>query len=259
MVEVINGQYILKLMVERKSVPASAVKLELERRCKQIEAERGSKPQRKEKKAMKEDVIRDLMPRAFSKRSSHYVWIDPVNAMLVVDTSSEHAASLVVERVLTLMTALEAAPSLSMLKTKTSPQVAMSTWLTSMEAPFAFTVDRDLELKEPDNDQAVVRYVRHNLQIDEVVQHIANGKLPITLAMTFDSHVSFVLTTNLALKRIELLDDVFTDNEDASAGFDGDVAMATGELSKLIPALIAALDGEADDPTQDESSADNPE
>src|SRR4051794_36584586 len=49
MLESVAGQWILKLAVERKSVPGGAVRTELEARCKALEAERGRKPGRKEK------------------------------------------------------------------------------------------------------------------------------------------------------------------------------------------------------------------
>ena len=41
LVESVGGQLILKLAVERRSVPGPAVRAEVEARCKQIEEERG--------------------------------------------------------------------------------------------------------------------------------------------------------------------------------------------------------------------------
>src|SRR5690348_12646034 len=41
MVEIVDGQWILQLAVERKAVPGGAVRAELEARCKALEAERG--------------------------------------------------------------------------------------------------------------------------------------------------------------------------------------------------------------------------
>ena len=57
--------------------------------------------------------------------------------------------------------------------------------------------------------------------------------------------VTMAQALNLALRKIEFLDGVF-DGRDANAadGFDADVALATGELKVLIPALVEALGGE---------------
>jgi recombination associated protein RdgC len=94
----------------------------------------------------------------------------------------------------------------------------------------------------------VVRYARHALDIDEVRQHLTSGKRPTRLAMTYQDRVSFLLTDTLQLKKISFLDVVFEgrDKGDKDEAFDADAAIATGELSQLIPALIEGLGGEHD-------------
>jgi recombination associated protein RdgC len=94
----------------------------------------------------------------------------------------------------------------------------------------------------------VVRYARHALDIDEVREHIAAGKQPTRLAMTWNGRVSFVLTEAMQIKRLAFDDVVFESTRGsknhADDGFDTDAAIATGELSQLIPDLVQALDGE---------------
>jgi len=84
------------------------------------------------------------------------------------------------------------------------------------------------------------------LDIDEVGEHIKQGKLPTQLAMTWNSRVSFVLTDALTLKKIKLLDVVLENSspvDGADGGFDADVAITTGELQHLLPDLVDALGG----------------
>ena len=113
-------------------------------------------------------------------------------------------------------------------------------------------MDRECELKQPDSEKATVRYARHTLDIDEVGEHIKQGKLPTRLALTWNSRVSFILTEALTLKKIELLDVVLDGlstsapqkaGKDDDGGFDADVALTTGELRLMIPDLIHALGG----------------
>ena len=125
----------------------------------------------------------------------------------------------------------------------------MSGWLSTKEPPQYFSVDRECELKAADESRAVVRYTRHALDTDEVSQHIAMGKVPTRLALTWGDRVSFVLTEAMQLKKITFLESVFegaaaspADGKDDN--FDADVAIATGELRKLIPDLLEALGGE---------------
>jgi recombination associated protein RdgC len=129
--------------------------------------------------------------------------------------------------------------------THVSPATAMAEWLSSKEAPAGFAIDRECELKQPDSEKSTVRYARHTLDIDEVGEHISQGKLPTQLALTWAGRVSFVLSDSLALKKIKLLDVVLEGAaQGADNGFDADVALTTGELSQLIPDLMDALGGE---------------
>jgi recombination associated protein RdgC len=139
--------------------------------------------------------------------------------------------------------------AVQLINTEMSPAAAMAQWLASKEAPPGFSVDRECELKAADESKAVVRYTRHALDTDEVSQHIAMGKVPTRLALTWNERVSFVLTETLQLKKVAFLDVVFegspaSPGDKKDDGFDADAAIATGELVQLIPDLLEALGGE---------------
>lgn len=73
--------------------------------------------------------------------------------------------------------------------------------------------------------------------------------------MTWSDRVSFVLTESLTIKRVAPLD-VIKENADSTAQndderFDSDIMLMTGELSKMLTDLVAALGGEmAQEPMQ---------
>ena len=241
LVEAVNGQRILKLKIETRGVPGSVVARKAKERSAQIEATEGRKPGKKEMKEIKEDVKLSLMPMAFSKESSVWVWIDPDAELLVIDAGSQAKA----DEVITLLVKSFAGLNLALMNTQMSPQSAMASWLISQEAPSGFSVDRECELKAADESKSVVRYVRHALDTDEVKQHVEGGKLPTRLSLTWEGRVSFSLTEALQLKKVTFLDVVFeTTSAEKDEGFDADVAIATGELRKLLPDLLEALGGE---------------
>jgi recombination associated protein RdgC len=245
LMESVGGQLILRLCVERKAVPSSAVKAKLDERLDKIEQETGRRPKGKQAKELKEEILQDLLPRAFPKRSANLVWIAPKLGWVVINAGSMKSADRIVTR---LVETLGGGIVVRPINTQTSPSVAMAEWLKSKEAPAGFTIDRECELKQPDSEKSTVRYARHTLDIDEVGEHIDQGKMPTQLALTWASRVSFVLTEGLAIKKIKLLDVVMEGNASATGkddgGFDADVAISTGELSQLIPELIDALGGE---------------
>jgi len=241
--ESVGGQWMLRFMTESKVLPGSVVARKVQEKAERIEQETGRKPGKKEKRELKDEALLDLLPMAFTKQGSMWVWIDQAARCLVLGTGSQARA----DEVTSLLT--EALPglalALALVHTATSPQAAMAHWLASQEPPAGFSIDRECELKAADEEKAVVRYARHPLDIEEVQAHIAAGKLPTKLALTWDDRVSFMLTEGLQIKKLAFLDTVFEDKAADDGGFDTDVAIATGEISRLLPDLIEALGGEA--------------
>jgi len=243
LVESVGGQWILKLCTETKAVPGGAVKTQLEARLDKVEQETGRRPKGKHAKEIKEEIVHELLPRAFPKRGTTPIWIDLEAKLVMIGAASAKKADRITT---TLAELLAGGIRLDLVQTQLSAATAMAEWLSTKEAPAGFSIDRECELKQPDSEKALVRYARHTLDIDEVGEHIKQGKMPTQLAMTWDNRVSFVLTENLALKKIKLLDVVLEGKETSGKGdngFDADVAITTGELGKLIPDLVDALGG----------------
>src|SRR5450830_1839569 len=218
LLESVGGQWILKFMIEVKSVPGSVLNRKAKERAQQIEQTTGRKPGKKETKELKEEIKLSLLPMAFSKQGSALVKSLDGFAVALLDT-------------------------------QVSPVSAMAEWLTTQEPPAGFAIEQECELKAADESKSVVRYARHPLDNDEVKQHIAQGKLPTRLALSWDDRVSFMLTEGMQLKKISFQDVVFEGKSADDGGFDADVAIATGELVQMLPDLINALGGEAQRPS----------
>lgn len=241
----LDRQWLLALAVEQRLLPPAVVVEEVRERAEAIEAQQGYAPGRKQLKELRERVTEELMPRAFTRRRSTFVWIDPQNGWLCVDASSPARAEEVIEH---LRHCLDEFP-LSLLHTQVSPQSAMADWLAGGDAPAGFTIDRDCELKASGDEKSVVRYVRHPLEGDEIKAHLAGGKLPTRLALTWDDRISFILSERLEIKRLAFLDllkeQAERSAEHADEQFDADFTLMTGELSRFLPQLVEALGGEA--------------
>lgn len=239
MVESIGGQWIVTLCIETKSVPASIVQGHLLERLKIIEANTGRKPGRKEAKDLKEEIVFELLPKAFPTQSLLKAWIDPDERLMVVDAASQGKSDVIVTE---LVKAVEGF-GINLIQTTKSPATCMAHWLSTDENPDDFSIDRECELKATDDSKSVVRYGRHALDIAEVKQHIASGKVPTRLAMTWNERVSLVLSDTLQIKKIKVLS-VALEETSSEDGFDADVIILTSELGGTIKAMIEALGGE---------------
>lgn len=240
MVEAIAGHWLLCWRTETRMLPAAVVAQRVEEKVQRITQESGRTPGRKERRDLKDEARLDLLPQAFTQQRSILLWIASRERLLVLDCSNQTRADAVVTALIKAAEGL----ALALLDTQQSPQAAMSTWLLEQQAPAGFSIDNECELKSAAADKAVVRYARHPLDIAEVPEHIRAGKLPTRLAMTWQGRVSLVLTEGLQLRRVALLETEQQESQRSEDDFDADVALTTGELSRMLPDLIAALGGE---------------
>ncbi|MCK9388827.1 MAG: recombination-associated protein RdgC [Sulfuritalea sp.] len=242
----VGRQQLIALGIEQKLLPASVVRQYAQAKLAEIEAAQGYKPGRKQTREVIDQLEAELLPRAFVKRGLTYVWIDPVNRWLLVDASSSTRADEVMEH---LKLSLDELP-VTLIKTQLAPATAMTQWLSEGEAPGSFTIDRDCELRAMVEERAAVRYVRHNLDSEEVRSHIAGGKSATRLALTWNDRISFVLTEQLQIKRLVFLDllkeDAERQSENADDLFAADFTLMCGELAQLLEHLLEVLGGEGE-------------
>ena len=238
----VGRQILCAFRTEKKLLPASVINQFVKVRAVELEDQQGFKPGRKQMRDLKEEVTESLLPRAFSLQRDTRLWIDPVNHWVVVDTAS---ASKVEEVITALGRVLHPFPMLPV-QVNVSPATAMTEWILSAEPPANFTVDQDAELRAGGDKAAVVRYVKHTLDIDDIKKHVQGGKQCTRLALTFNNRVSFVLPENLDIKRVAALDILDSPESqgaaDAAEKFDGDITLMCAEISQLLDALMPALE-----------------
>jgi recombination associated protein RdgC len=239
-----NRQWLLSLGVEQKLLPASIIRQVTEERIANIQRSQPHPVGRKQKRDIKEQVIAELMPRALARRRNTRAWIDAENGWLAVEAAGEPKAELFLE---TLRKTEDDLP-VTRLDTLQSPAACMTQWLIDGEAAGPFSIDEDLELRSSDESKATVRYARHGLDGKDIRDHIAAGKLPVRLGMTWNDRISFVLTEQLHIKRLVFLDILKKESGDEDVNederFDIDFALMTGELSRMLADLVEALGGE---------------
>ncbi|CAK7074790.1 recombination-associated protein RdgC [Kerstersia gyiorum] len=240
----IGDQILISLRTEKKLLPSTVVNQVAKERAADFEAQQGYKPGRKQMKELKERIYDELLPRAFSISRDTLIWIDRKNRWLVIDAAASAKADEALGLLAKTLSPFPAEP----LYVEQSPGAAMTGWLADDEAPAGFTIDQDTELRAAGDGKAAVRYVKHAPEPEELRRHIASGKQCTRLALTWEDRVSFVLTDALDIKRVAPLD-VLAENSEAAGmaedeRFDADMTLMTGELAKLVTALVDALGGE---------------
>lgn len=239
----VSGKLLLTVRIEAKLLPGKAIAQATTARALEIEQQQGYKPGKKQLKEIRERIIDEKLPTALTQYDDIRLWIDPIDRWLIIDTSTPSKADTVIGL---LAKCVDPFP-IEQLYVAQSPAGAMTGWLASDEAPDHFTIDQDAELRATGASAAVVRYVHHSIDADEVRRHIQGGKQCTRLAMTWSDRISFELTEDLDIRKIRPLD-LLKENHPAhdtdAEVFDAEFLLMAGEIVKLLAELVYALGGE---------------
>jgi recombination associated protein RdgC len=229
---------------EQKLLPASVINELLIEKVEELEEKEGHKIGKKQKDLLKEELVIDLLPRAFSRNYSNFAYIDRINKLLIVDAASNNKAEQLTEFLRKTMGSLAIIP----LKADKPIELLMTSWLADEDLPEQLDVGNSCELKDPAEDGGVVRCSKHDLNSDEIKNHIAAGKMVTKIALTWQDKIEFVLQDDLAIKRIRLtdtlvekMDNESSGDEDAITRFDADFNLMALEFSHFIPDLLSLL------------------
>lgn len=232
---------------EEKVIPASAINDEIAKRAEVFEQEHGRPLNKKEKEGLKEDITMQFLPRAFSRHSQTFAWLAPKEGLLVVDASSKKKAEDLLSMLRKSLGSLPVVP----VSLKETADITMTQWLLESNVAQGFELGEEVELQSALEHGGIIKAKEQDLLSDEIRQHLESDKMVTQLALTWSDAISFVLTDELALKKVKFSDELQDSNadidkEDVAARFDADFALMTGELKQLIPELIEALGGETE-------------
>lgn len=241
-----NGCIMVCARREDRLLPAAVVREALAEKVSEIEAAESRDVGRKEQVRLKDEIVQDLLPRAFTRSSRLYAYIDPKNGWIVVDSATPKKAEELISLLRESLGSLKVRP----LQVANSPAAVMTAWL--QQGPERdFVVQDECELREPVEGGSILRCRRQDLASDEIASHIEAGKQVAKLAVEWQERLGCVLSEDLSVKRLRFLDLVMeeaadTHADDEAARFDADFALMNLELSRFIPALLAAFGGPAE-------------
>lgn len=242
----INNQMLISIFKEEKILPTTVIKDETQKKVSKLELDQGRKLKKTERDAIKDEVIHELLPRAFSKFARFDVWVNVDEGFIIGLVSSPRRAE---DYFALLRKALGSLPVVP-LTIKNPVELTLTEWVKSGKLPSALTIGEQSEMKAILKEGGIAKFTHQDLVSDEILSHIDADKLVTKLALNFNSKISFTINDSFIITKIKFNDEITFKNddidvEDYTQHFDADFFLITSELNVLIKALIDSLVGEA--------------
>jgi len=239
-----GGCIMICAKLVEKVIPSAVVRDRLAEKVAAIELEEDRKVRRREQLEIKDELMHDLLPRAFSKSNQTYAYIDTQSNYMLVDSSSAKKADELISLLRETLGTFPVRP----LEVATAPSSVMTQWLESQAHLPGLDLQDECELFSPEEEGAVVRCRRQDLVGEEIDAHLKAGKLVAKLALAWGDRLAFVLADDLSIKRLKFLDVIQNEAadtvvEDAASRFDADFALMSLELRGLVEKLVEAFGG----------------
>jgi len=238
--------HLLKMKIEDKKVPASAINNELQKKIKSLrEKDPSITVSKVEKTNLKEEIKNRLLPQVLPTFSYIELYLDMDNGLIVLNGTSDKKWEVVISH-LTKLAGDDF--EYEYFETEEDPSNAMTSWVSNWDIPAGFTAGDECKLKDTGEEKTEIAYKKHDLQDEKITEYLRTMKIT-KLALELDDEISFHIDAAVALSKIKFLDvykekrkeDLSTSEDESSRHkmeLDVDFAIMKGAFADLLPKVI---------------------
>lgn len=235
LVHAANGCVLFCMRREQKVIPASAVKEALEERVLNIQTEMGRKVYSKEKQSLKEDILSQMLPNAFTKATHISAYIDNNHGHLLVNAASAAMADAFIELLVETIGSFGAVKWVA----EENPALILNDWLEN-GLPEAWSLTGEYELKHP-VDERVAKFKDYDAENPVLGDLLAEGYWVSKLGVYYKGLLKATLVPDLQVKGVKFMDELLAENDDVDddemVKFDADFVLMTRTLAEFIESL----------------------
>lgn len=228
-----GNTYLLCAKTEEKILPSSVINDHLKAKISKFLRDNKQHPSKTDKQMLREQVLYELVPRAFSKFSTNYLYIDLDNRVVVVDASSTNKA----ETLLGLLRRDLGSLPLQLLLGDAPLPMVLTDWVKG-DIPKGFDLRSEAAFKEK-LDKGFVACKDQDLQ-SESLSAVIEDMWVNKLSLAYKDALELTIKVDGSLSKLKFSDDVLfrtKDIEDAQHQFETDFLIMHKELSSLIKDL----------------------
>lgn len=239
------GCALLRYTEAKRLLPGQVVAEAIDERVEAIRAAEGREVGRRERSRLKDEVMGELLPRAFVQSSDTEAYVDRQAQLLLVNASTRKRAEKVVSALRRALGSLPVAPP--------PDAVALRSRLTRAlehdDLPPVLALGDEVELKDPASGGAIARCRRQVLKATEIREHLRAGKQVTLLGLNYCERVQFALAEDGGLRSLKfddvVLEGLDDDGADAASLLDQQFALLALELRPLLEVVRSLARGAA--------------
>ncbi len=244
LVHALNGKIMLCMQLEEKVLPGVVIRQALDEKVKKIQARDDRRVRAKEKMSLKDEVVMTLLPRAFTKLTRVYGYVDTKNNWLVIGNTNASK----IEQFLLLFkkTVTENVRLFDYAK----PAPIMTHWLKNQSNPTVLSIEKACMLQDPQKQNRVIRCQQQDLFAPSIQGLIKDGCEVKQLALCWQDRINFVLADDFSLRGLQYQEEVLEEangieSETKQQQFDADFFIMTETLTAMLHDLISVFCKEA--------------
>jgi recombination associated protein RdgC len=212
LVQSMNGYIMICLQIEEKILPPIVIRQELLKKIKKIEGPENRKIGQKEKYALKDETTITLLPRAFSKLTKVYAYIDTKNHWLILGTANAKKTE-------QFMSAFKKTfgNHIHSFKLKKLSAI-MTSWLKGQDYSSSFSIEKSCILQDANHESRIIRCHNQDLFDSPIQSLIKSGCEIKQLALNWQDRIDFILLDDLSMQSIKFKDEIMEQVKEIEVG-----------------------------------------
>ncbi len=233
----VNNCLLFCLKIEEKILPSIVVRQELDKRIAKIKELEQRAVRQKEKMNLKDDITMEMLPRAFSKMSRVYAYIDCELNSLVLSTTNKS----ITEKFLKLLKKTLTI-DITAFETKNVTKI-LTRWVRDSHNDTHFQIEKSAMLQDPNEQLRTIRCQQQNLFSSSIQTLIKEGCEIKRLGLSWNDQVNLTIAHDFTIQNIKFQDILREqakemEPESALQQLDADFMIMSGIIKQIITELL---------------------
>lgn len=236
-----DGYMLICLGISEKILPATVVRQKLIEEIKTIESKENRRVGQRQRQALKDEVVQNLLPKAFINTKTLFACIDTRHHWLWLATTSAKQSEQF------LLAWQKVLPAIGLVRPELNKVSSTLThWMQHFSQPKPFTLEKNFVLQDIRQQSRIIRCQQQALSAPGIQSLLKEGCEVRQLALKWHDRIEFVIDDELQLRSVKFSDELISQAKDAvddspEIKLATDFTLLTANLTELYQDLLACF------------------